>query len=108
MRQLVQLQENYAKFQDLDAEILAVFREEEKGTEGLKLSQERVRASFPFLWDAEAKQTAAYSQQGFDTYLIDKRGIIRDRLKGIKVRRPTAEQILNALQKVSAVDGASP
>ncbi len=87
---------------------MAVFREEEKGIKGLALSEERAGTSFPLLLDPEGKQTAAYSQDGFDTYIVDKQGIIRRRLQGIKVRRPTAEQILGELKSVAPDTDAKP
>ena len=62
MRQLVELQKNYAKFKDLKTEVIAVFREEEEGVEGLKASKKNTKAEYHFLDDPKAKATMAYSQ----------------------------------------------
>ena len=98
---MVQLQKSYKSFEQLDTEIIAVFREESKGIEGLQMSQERIGAKFPLLLDADAAKTAEYSQQGFNTYVIDRQGIVRGTLKGIKTQRPTTEKVLEEVQKLA-------
>ena len=51
MRQLVQLQENYAAIRELDAEVIVVFREDQDGVEGLEKSRDHASAEFPLLND---------------------------------------------------------
>lgn len=94
MRQLGQLQKSYDQFQQLDCEIVAVFREEEEGPAGLKKARQTTKAIFPFLMDLGAEHTAAYSQKSFSTYLITQDGQIKAELPGTKMLRPTAEKIL--------------
>ena len=93
------MQNEYQQFQDLNTEIVAVFREEEKGAEGLKLAREKTKAEFPFVMDLGAEQTAGYSATGFSTYVIGKDGQVEAELTGTKMVRPPAEEVLGKVQE---------
>lgn len=79
---------------------MAVFREEKEGVEGLKKSRASTKATFPFGLDRDSAATAAYSQDAFNTYIVDAKGTLRAALKGTKLVRPTDEEILAELTKV--------
>ena len=101
MKQLVELQKNYAKFKSLKTEVIAVFREEEEGVEGLETSKKNTGAEFLFLDDPESKATKAYSQGSkFTTYVIDGEGVIRAVLDGTLRKRPLAAAVLEELAKL--------
>jgi len=101
MRQLVELQKHYGKIQKLDAEIVAVFREEKLGAEGLKRSRNSARAEFTLVNDLGAKATSAYSRNNFTTYVIDKKGVIQAILPGTLTKRTSADEILRELKKLA-------
>ena len=102
MRQLVELQKSYPKFKESKTEIIAVFREEEEGVEGLKKSKKNVKAEFHLWDDPKSKATKAYSQGSkFTTYVVDKEGVIRAVLDGNLRKRPLAAAVLAELAKLS-------
>ena len=107
MRQLGQLQDSYDDFRDLNTEVVAVFREEQKGAEGLQMARERTEASFPMGLDLGAEQTAEYSPKGFSTYIIGADGTIKAVFPGTKMIRPSAEKILESLQGIAGPSGDS-
>jgi alkyl hydroperoxide reductase subunit AhpC len=92
------LQKSYAEFKKLDTEIVAIFREEEAGVEGLEKSIKRIDAKFPMLLDLKSKKTKAYSGEGFATYIVDKEGKIAAMLPGTKTKRPGPTAILTKLK----------
>lgn len=100
MRQLVELQENYPAIQEQDAEVIVVFREDEDGVEGLEKSRDHAGAEFPLLSDLGAESSSAYSGTGFQTYVIDKAGVIRAVLDGTLRDRPMADEILSQLAQL--------
>ncbi len=104
MRQLGQLQKSYQQFRALGCEIVAVFREEKDGAEGLKKARGTTHAEFPFLMDLDAEHTGAYSQNGFATYIVGSDGKILAELDGTIMLRPTVKQIL-AEMPAAAGDG---
>lgn len=102
MRQLGQLQSHYDEIKDMDTEIVAVFREDEKGAEGLKTAREKCRATFPFVMDLGAEHTTAYSHDKFSTYVIAQDGTIKSELSGTKMLRPSADDILAKVKEAVA------
>lgn len=100
MRQLVELQKHYGQIKKLDAEIVAVFREEKLGVDGLKRSRNAAKTEFTLLTDLGAKATSAYSQDNFTTYVIDKKGVIQAILPGTLTKRISADEILRELKKL--------
>ena len=75
MTQLVELQKDLAKFDELGVQVIGLLRNEKLGVEGLKLAKEKTKASFPLAYDIGAKTTSRYVQ--FSTYLIDEDGVVR-------------------------------
>lgn len=99
MRQLVQLQENYAAIQEQGAEVVVVFREDEEGVAGLQKCRDHADAEFPLLSDLGAETSDVYSR--FYTYVIDRDGVIRAILDGTLRERPMADAILSELKQLS-------
>ena len=104
MRQLVQLQERYDDFKQLDTELVSISREEKLGVEGLGRIRERQGVKFVLLTDYQNKQTPSYSQGAFLTYIIDKQGIIRAVLPGTTHDRPPGQVILETARRVLKAD----
>jgi hypothetical protein len=77
---------------------VAVFREEQKGAEGLKMAREKTKATFPFVMDLGAEHTAAYSVGVFSTYVIDQGGTVKAELPGTKMVRPAVEDVLGKVE----------
>ena len=100
MRQLVQLQERYKEFKNLDTELVSISREEKLDVEGLGRIRERQGVKFVLLTDYQNKQTPSYSQGAFLTYIIDKQGIIRAVLPGTTYDRPSGQTILETTHSV--------
>lgn len=102
MRQLVQLKDSSKQFADLGAEVIAVFREDEKGEEGLKEIRENTKVEFTLAADLGAKRTKRYSpgKREFDNYVIDASGTIRSVIDGTLRTRAQAKQILEALTRI--------
>ena len=78
---------------------MAVFREEQKGAEGLKMARE-TKATFPFVMDLGAEHTAAYSVGVFSTYVIDQGGTVKAELPGTKMVRPAVEDVLGKVEEL--------
>ncbi len=104
MRQLVQLNQKEAEFKKLKTELVFVFREERGEAAGLKAMRKKRRTKYTLLSDLGAKQTAAYSRKRgqFATYVIDKKGVVRDVLDGTKPRRPGSDPIIKLLKKMES------
>lgn len=81
--------------------MVAVFREEKLGAEGLSRVKKTTGVEFPLVLDFEAKKTSRYSPDSFDTYVIDKDGVIQAVLSGSKLKRPGSEAILAEVKKVT-------
>jgi peroxiredoxin len=103
MRQLVELNENAAKFEEMGVEVIAVFREEAEGVAGLQKIKDRTSVEFTLCLDTGAKQTAKYSpvKREFDNYVIDKTGKIAAKIDGTLRKRARSEQILEILTELA-------
>ena len=78
--------------------LFAFFGKNKDGAEGIKKARTQTGAVFPVLLDPGAVETALYSRGGsFTTYVIGKEGKIDAVLDGVKVNRPTADEILSEL-----------
>ena len=95
----MQLNQKKAEFEKLGVKLVAVFREEKLGAEGAMKATKKSGFS-PILLDTPVKVTAAYSQEGFKTYLIDAEGVIKTEISGTKAKRPTVEDILAKAKEV--------
>lgn len=105
MRQLVQLNQKAADFKKLNTEVVFVFREERDEVDGLKKIREKRRTKFFLLTDLASQKTAAYSgKRGqYATYILDKKGMVKEILDGTKPKRPGAEPILTILKEMEGV-----
>ena len=106
MVQLVQLQKEAKTFEELNTEVIVIFREEKSGVEGLKKIRSRTKTSFTLGLDFNRESTAAYSpgKQSFDNFVIDRSGVIRHVLDGTKIRRATSDQLLQAVRELPKTD----
>lgn len=104
MQQLVELQKHYEQIKELDAEVIAVFREERLGAEGLQRAQNATGAKFRLVSDWGGKATSQYSQNGFATYVIDKQGVIQAILPGTLANRTGFEDIQRELKQLATDD----
>ena len=97
MRQLGELKRNAAQqFEEMGVEVVAVFREERQGVNGLKRIKTKTKTDFRLALDTPAKATKAYSngRKEFDSYVIDKDGVIQGIVDGSVTSRARAEQLL--------------
>ena len=103
MRQLVELKKNANKFSEMGVEVVAIFREEAKGVEGLKKIRDRIDAGFTLGLDLNAERTADYSpgKMVFTNYVIDSTGVIRGVIEGDLRTRANSEQLLGVLAKIA-------
>lgn len=95
-----QLQQRRKEFQELGADIVAVYRENREGAAGLKKVAEASGAEFTLLNDPRAANSSRYSQEGFDAYVIDKEGVIRAAVQGTKPKRPEIDTLLAEVKKL--------
>ena len=104
MRQLVELKEHAEEFENQNAEIIVIFREEQKGVDGLKLIKKRQKVDFTLALDTGKKSTPEYSpgNRRFDNYVVDKSGKIRAIVDGTLRTRAKAEQLLDTLKKINS------
>ena len=61
LKQLLELRRNAEKLKAANVRVVVVFREEDKGIDGLKLMKKRAKVDFTFAIDNGKQQTAAYS-----------------------------------------------
>lgn len=94
------LQKRSAEFDAAGAQIVAVFRENKEGVEGLKKVRKASKAEFLLLDDPDKQQTKAYSPEGFAAYVVDSQGIIRGVFDGTKTGRPDPDKLLAAVKEL--------
>lgn len=106
MRQLVELEEHTEKFEEMGVEVIAVFREEQQGVDGLAKIKEKTGVNFTLCLDTGAEQTAKYSpaRGKFDNYVIDKSGKIVAIIDGTLRKRARSEQLFEVLNKLAEDD----
>ncbi len=108
MAQLGELKNNEEKFKAAGAEVIAVFREESKGVEGLEIIKKRAGAGFTYALDTGKKKTARYSpgRRKFDNYVIDKSGIIRAVINGDLRNRAKSDELLKTVSGLQKTEPA--
>lgn len=106
MAQLVELHKNADQIKNAGAEVIAVFREESKGVEGLKAIKKKTSVDFLLGLDTPAKKTARYSpaKMEFSSYVLDTKGTIRGIIKGDLRNRAKTEQLLKIVAKLSPAE----
>lgn len=104
MRQLVQLKRKAADFKKLKAEVVFVFREERGEAKGIAAIQKKRQTKFKFVSDLGAQKTRPYSRKKgqFATYILDKKGTVREILDGTKAKRPGPDPMLKVLKALQA------
>lgn len=103
MRQLVELNKNAAEFRSAGVDVIAIFREESKGVEGLSLIEEKTRFEFQLALDGRKKQTPRFApgRGDFSSYVVNKEGIITAIINGDLKNRANSKQLLDAVAKFS-------
>jgi|GEM_PF-648612 len=103
MGHLIQLQKHASTFDELNADVLVIFREERSGTDGLKKIKAKTKTTFTLALDLDKKSSSAYSSKksAFDSYVIDRKGVVLTKIDGTKMRRATAEKLIEALRATS-------
>lgn len=107
MRQLVELTKHAEKFEKMNVEVIAVFREEKEGVAGLEKIKAKTKTPFTLCLDTGAKQTAAYSpgRMEFDNYIIGPDGKLAGKIDGNLRRRSKSVQLFALLGKLSGNSG---
>ena len=102
MRQLVELQEHASEFKQLNAELIFVFREEEKGVDGLKIIRNKYKTSFTLAVDPNKKSSKPYSTSrgSFDNYVVQSDGTVKGIVDGTLRTRAKADQLLKILSSI--------
>jgi hypothetical protein len=103
MRQLGELKKNADKFKEQGVEVIAVFREEAKGVDGLQKIKTRMEVEFTLCLDKGAVQTGRYSpgKRQFANYVVNKSGVICGIIDGDLRNRAKAAQLLAIVDKVA-------
>ncbi len=109
MKQLRELGENQEYFKSLGAEVIAVFREEQKGEEGLKLVKKKTDTKFTLALDFKNEQTGRYSAKTgeFTGYVIDSGGVIKAIFEGNLRNRAKSKAFLQAIKQASKSSAGS-
>jgi peroxiredoxin len=107
MAQLVELQKRADEFEELDAELIFVFREEKEGVDGLEKIRDKYKTKFTLALDLDKKSSGAYSpeQRTFDNYVVDKQGQIAAIIPGTLTKRATADALIKVLKVLRAKEG---
>ncbi len=107
MRQLGELKRNAAdKLKEHGVEVVAIFREEKSGIDGLKKIKEKSNVEFTLAIDTPVNATSAYSpgKMKFQNYVVDKNGVIQGVIDGSLKSRAQSAQLLEI---VAALSGPS-
>lgn len=99
LKQLLELRRNAEKLKAANVRVVVVFREEDKGIDGLKLMKKRAKVDFTFAIDNGKQQTAAYSpgDKEYSTYVINPSGRIQGYIKGDIRNRAKSQRILDTI-----------
>lgn len=98
MAHLTELQKNYDAIKAAGAEVIVVFREEAKGTAGIRVARATTKAAYPIVLDAAGRGSGrTYSVGGYSTYIINSQGVITAILEGTKTERASVSDILAAV-----------
>ena len=109
MAQLGELKKNADKFQAMGVEVIAVFREDKKGVEGLEIIKKKTGVEFTLALDTGANNTSKYSpvKKTFDNYVVDKTGVITKIIEGDLRNRAKSKQLLDELGKLTSSDSTA-
>ncbi|MEM7785298.1 MAG: hypothetical protein AAF623_18255 [Planctomycetota bacterium] len=103
MRQLGELYKQAKKFEQAEADVIVIFREESQGVEGLKKIRSNTKTKFKLALDFQKKQTSRFStgRREFSSYVVDKDGVIQKIVTGDLKNRAKSNQLLSALKRLS-------
>ena len=103
LKQLIELRRNAAKFENANAQVVVIFRDESKGIDGLKKMKARSKVDFTFALDNGKVKTPFYSpeDQEFSSYVIDNHGTIQGIVKGDKKNRAKSQMLLDIIGSFS-------
>jgi len=92
-----------------NVEVIAVFREEQKGVQGLEMIKKQTKTEFALALDTGAKNTAAYSpgRRKFDSYVVDKTGVIRGIVSGDVRNRAKSQKLLSIISEINSAPAES-
>ena len=84
-------------------QVIAVFREEAKGVEGLKKIKEKTEVDFALAIDNGKKQTGRYTsgKMKFHSYLIGRDGKVAAIIQGDLKNRAKSKQLLDEVKAMS-------
>ena len=99
MRQLGELKKNMDAFAEQGVEVIAVFREERDGVEGLQKTKDKMEVDFTLALDQGAENTSRYSpgRMEFTSYVVDGTGVVRAIITGDLRNRAKSQQLLDAV-----------
>ena len=103
MAQLVELRDNAGDlFEEHEANVIVVFREESEGQEGLEKVVQTTKTEFTLALDTPADQTKRYSpgDQVHDSYVIDSKGVIRGIIAGKRYDRAQTDEFAKILEQL--------
>jgi len=80
---------------------MMIFREDIDGGVGMRSVMKMAKITYPVMLDLSGEKTVAYSRDGYDTYVIDKNGIVKARIDGLKTDRPKGRKILAKAREVA-------
>lgn len=102
MAQLVELKEHASEFEELNAELVFVFREESEGVEGLRKIKETHDPPFRLTLDFDKKSSKRYSSKRmtFANFVVDSKGQIRGIVDGTLRDRATSDELIKVLKQI--------
>ena len=106
MQQLVELQKHSETFNDLNAELVFVFREESLAVNGLERIGSKLATNYKLVLDNQKKSSACYSPKPmkFDNCMIDSDGVVRNNIAGSLLKRAGADALVNALKSIQSTN----
>jgi peroxiredoxin len=109
MRQLVELNKNAKKFEEAGVDVIAIFREEAKGVEGLAAIRKKTETKFTLALDNGKKQTPRFApgKRDFSSYVVNRNGEITKIINGDLRNRAKSAELLQAVAKLGDAESSS-
>lgn len=101
---MVKLGEHAREFNELNSEVICIFREEREGPAGLAKVKKNTKTTFTLAVDRDKASTGAYSpkRMTFDNFVIDKTGRVKAIVPGTLTDRATAEELIKHLKEIES------
>ncbi len=93
--------ESAEQLKEAGVEVIAVFREEREGVEGLEKIREETETTFTLGVDNRATNTRAYGTRTLGTYVIDSSGVVQKYFPGNVRKRVGQEDLLEAVEALN-------